>query len=198
MPRLLTLAGSLRSGSSNAALLTAAAVLAPANVTVAEYPALAALPAFNPDVDDASHLTPSAVTHWRAALAAADMLLISSPEYAHGIPGALKNALDWVVGSGELVGKPVGVINASAASRFAFPQLIEVLSVMNATVVPDATLVLDIPRRGAGVTSLATDPAVAAALRGVLAALLAAVPERDGGSSTAAAVHSAPVRAAAE
>jgi len=95
-------------------------------------------------------------------------------------------------------GEPVGVINASAASRFAFPQLIEVLSVMNATVVPDATLVLDIPRRGAGVTSLATDPVVAAALRRVLAALLAAVPERDGGSSTAAAVHSGPVRGAAE
>lgn len=78
------------------------------------------------------------------------------------------------------MGKPVGVINASAASRFAFPQLVEVLTVMSATVVPGATVVLDLPRRGDGLTSLATDPAVTAALRGVLAALLAAVPpERD-------------------
>lgn len=138
------------------------------------------LPAFNPDLEEDPLATPHTVTEWRSALAAADMLLISSPEYAHGIPGALKNALDWVVGSGELVGKPVGVINASAASRFAFPQLVEVLTVMSATVVPGATVVLDLPRRGDGLTSLATDPAVTAALRGVLAALLAAVPpERD-------------------
>jgi len=176
MPLLLTVAGSLRAGSSNAALLAVAALVAPATVTVTEYPALAALPAFNPDLEEASDLTPGAVAHWRSALATADMILFSSPEYAHGIPGALKNALDWVVGSGELVGKPVGVINASAASRFAFPQLIEVLTVMSATVVPGATVVLDIPRRGGGATSIAAVPAVAGTLRGVLTALLAAVP----------------------
>ena len=104
------------------------------------------------------------------------MVLISTPEYAHGIPGAFKNALDWVVGSSELVGKPVGVINPSAASRFAFPQLIEVLSVMSANVVPAATIVLDVPRRGADAAQLAADPVVAARLGEVLSALLAAIP----------------------
>ena len=151
-------------------------MVAPGTLTISRYTRLSALPAFDPDLEEDTQLTPAAVTQWRSALAAADMLLISSPEYAHGIPGALKNSLDWVVGSGELVGKPVGVINASAASRFAFPQLIEVLTVMSATVVPGATVVLDIPRRGDGPMSLAADPAVAAALREVLAALLAAVP----------------------
>ena len=178
MPHLLTVAGSLRAGSSNAALLAAAALLAPADLTVAAYRALGRLPAFNPDREEAAVRLPTAVTRWKAALAAADMLLISTPEYAHGIPGALKNALDWVVGSGELVGKPVGVINLSAASRFAFPQLIEVLTVMSANVVPQATVVLDLPRRGVAAGQLAEDPAVAAALREAIAALLAVLPSR--------------------
>lgn len=175
MPHLLTVAGSLRAGSSNAALLAAAAQLAPSDLAVTAYRALGSLPAFNPDREEAAVGLPTAVTHWRAALAAADMLLISTPEYAHGIPGAFKNALDWVVGSGELVGKPVGVINLSAASRFAFPQLIEVLTVMSANVVPAATVVLDLPRRGVDTVQLGADPVVAATLRAVLGALLAEV-----------------------
>ena len=145
---------------------------------MAPYAALGSLPAFNPDREEGAVRLPPAVTRWKTALATADMLLISTPEYAHGIPGALKNALDWVVGSGELVGKPVGVINLSSASRFAFPQLIEVLTVMSANVVPRATVVLDLPRRGVDAVQLAADPAVAAALRDVLAALLEALPSR--------------------
>ncbi len=178
MPHLLTIAGSLRRGSSNAALLAAAAQVAPANLTVAAYSALGSLPAFNPDREEAATRLPAAVTRWKAALAAADMLLISTPEYAHGIPGALKNALDWVVGGSEMVQKPVGVINLSAASRFAFPQLIEVLTVMSANVVPGATVVLDLPRRGINAAQLAADPAVAATLREVLAALNASLSSR--------------------
>jgi NAD(P)H-dependent FMN reductase len=180
MPHLLTVAGSLRRGSSNAALLAAAAQIAPGNLTVTAYRALGSIPAFNPDREEAALRLPTAVTRWRAALAAADMLLISTPEYAHGIPGAFKNALDWVVGSGELVGKPVGVINPSATSRFAFPQLIEVLTVMSANVVPAATVVLDLPRRGADAAQLAADPVVAARLREVLDALIATLSSDHG------------------
>src|SRR6476646_6673274 len=180
MPHLLTVAGSLRAGSSNATLLAAAAQVAPANLTVAPYRALGSLPEFNPDREEAAVRLPSAVTRWKAALAAADMLLFSTPEYAHGIPGALKNALDWVVGSGERVGKPVGVINLSAASQFASPQLIEVLTVMSANVVRDATVVLDLPRRGVDAAQLAADPVVAAKLRDVIAALLGASVFQEG------------------
>jgi NAD(P)H-dependent FMN reductase len=172
MTHLLLVSGSLREGSSNTALLDAAARLVPASVTAERYRALAALPAFNPDLDEGPASAP--VEHWRAALAAAGAVLISSPEYAHGIPGALKNALDWVVGSGELVAKPVGIISASAASHFAHPQLVEVLTVMSATVVPAATIVIDIPRRGADAERLAADPELAPTLRAAVAALVAA------------------------
>ena len=173
MHHVLTVSGSLRAGSSNATLLAAAARLAPAGVSVSAYDALATIPAFNPDLEEGPGPVPNAVVHWRTALAAADAVLISSPEYAHGVPGVLKNALDWVVGSGELVGKPVGLLSASAASRFAHPQLVEILTVMSASLVPEATVVIDIPRRGSDATQLATDPAIAPALAAVMAALAA-------------------------
>ena len=174
MPRLLTVSGSLRSGSSNTALLGAAAIVAPAMVTVLAFDGLAALPAFSPDLEESAGPVPNAVADWRAALAAADAVLISSPEYAHGMPGVLKNALDWVVGSGELVGKRVGVLSASSASRFAHPQLVEVLSVMSAAMVAEATVVLDVPRRGATSEQLAADPVVGPALAAAVAALMSA------------------------
>lgn len=179
MPRLLTVSGSLRAGSSNAALLSAAARLAPADVSAVAYERLATLPAFSPDVEEGSEPLPEPVREWRTAIAAADAVLISSPEYAHGIPGALKNALDWIVGGSEIVGKPVGVLSASAASRFAHPQLIEVLKTMSADVVPEATVVVDIPRRGVDADHLVTDPKSAAALRSVVAALLARLPTQE-------------------
>ena len=180
MPRLLTVSGSLRAGSSNAALLSAAARLAPAGVTVSSYQGLAALPAFSPDLEEGSEPLPAAVLDWRAAIAGADAVLISSPEYAHGIPGSLKNALDWVVGGSEIVDKPVGVLSASAASRFAHPQLIEVLKTMSASIVPEATVVIDIPRRGVDVERLVVNPVLGPALRNVVTALLTHVPAAQG------------------
>ena len=179
MTRLMTVSGSLRAGSSNAALLSAAARLAPADVVVSAYAELAALPAFSPDIEESSAPLPEPVRAWRAAIAGADAVLISSPEYAHGIPGALKNALDWIVGGSEIVGKPVGVLSASAASRFAHPQLVEVLKTMSADVVPAATLVIDIPRRGADADYLASEPTTSAALRSAVAALLAHFPTQE-------------------
>ncbi len=171
--RLLTVSGSLRAGSSNAALLAAATHLAPADAVVSSYDGLALLPAFSPDVEEGPGPLPDAVVAWRSAIASADAVLISSPEYAHGIPGSLKNALDWVVGGSEIVDKPVGVLSASAASRFAHPQLIEVLKTMNASIVPEATVVIDIPRRGVDVERLVVDPVLGPALRNVVEALLA-------------------------
>jgi chromate reductase, NAD(P)H dehydrogenase (quinone) len=172
---VLTVSGSLRANSSNSVLLRAAGLVAPAGVVVTEYAALAAIPAFSPDLDEEGAVPPAPVAHWRAALAQADAVLISSPEYAHGIPGALKNALDWVVGSGELVNKPVGILSASSASAFVHPQLIEVLTTMNAMMVPEAITVLDIPRRGADPAQIAADPSLAFALRGVLSGLAGAM-----------------------
>ena len=157
MINLLAISGSLRAGSSNATLLQAAARLVADRADVTFYTALADLPAFNPDADgDSEH---PAVAVWRAALRAAEGVIISSPEYAHGVPGALKNALDWVVGSGELMAKPIALLNASSLSHYAHPQLAETLRVMSALLVPGASVTVDIPRRGADVATLVAEAA---------------------------------------
>jgi len=102
--RVLAISGSLRSQSSNTTVLRAVAMLAPPVVVVSIYDGIGKLPHFNPDLEETSGL---AVLDFRQRLQESDAVLISSPEYAHGVPGVLKNALDWIVGSGELVNKPV-------------------------------------------------------------------------------------------
>jgi NAD(P)H-dependent FMN reductase len=141
MPTILGLCGSLRAQSSNLALLRAAEGQLPPGSSLTLFNGLASLPAFNPDQESAG--AHALVRDWQAALRACDALLISTPEYAHGIPGALKNALDWVVGSGELVGKPVGVLTLAYGGpkpNFVQAQLVEVLRAMDARV-PDAAVV---------------------------------------------------------
>jgi chromate reductase, NAD(P)H dehydrogenase (quinone) len=128
----LAISGSLRARSSNTSLLRAMGVLAPSDVKVSPYDGMAALPHFNPDFDDEKQLT--AVADFRALVGASDAVLISSPEYAHGVPGALKNALDWTVSSGEFMNKPVALINTSRASSHAHASLVETLTVMMAKV----------------------------------------------------------------
>jgi NAD(P)H-dependent FMN reductase len=127
--KIIAICGSLRSHSSNLALLRAAAAIA-AEVEI--YEGLATLPHFNPDDDVEEATPPPAVAELRAMLADADGILISSPEYAHGVPGSLKNALDWLVSDGALVDKPVAVINASpVGGEFARDSLVETLRTMN-------------------------------------------------------------------
>ena len=140
--RVIAISGSLRRASSNSALVEAAARLAPDAVEISIYRGLAELPAFNPDLDGDD--APEAVTRFRAALQACDAVLISSPEYAHGVPGAVKNALDWVVGSGELIDKPIAIINASARATHAWASLAETLRVMSARVILDASVTVSL------------------------------------------------------
>jgi chromate reductase, NAD(P)H dehydrogenase (quinone) len=114
--RILAISGSLRRGSYNTALLRAARDVAPAGVTVELYDGLAAIPAFNEDLEAAA---PAPVAELRERIADADGLLIATPEYNGSAPGALKNALDWASrprGSAALVAKPAAVIGASPSS----------------------------------------------------------------------------------
>src|SRR5262245_41735288 len=92
---LLAISGSLRTASSNTTLLHTCRAIAPANITIALYDRLGDLPYFNPDLDGEAATPPAAVGELRAQIGQADGLLLSSPEYAHGVPGVLKNALDW-------------------------------------------------------------------------------------------------------
>jgi len=105
---ILAISGSLRAGSLNSEVLRACALLAPPPVQVTLFDGLGALPHFNPDLDVEGVVLPAHVKDLRRRIGGADALLISSPEYAHGVPGSLKNALDWLVSAGEMLYKPIG------------------------------------------------------------------------------------------
>jgi chromate reductase len=108
--RILAISGSLQARSGNLALLRAAAASVPEGVEVVVFDGVRDLPHFNPDLETSE--APPAVRAWRRALAESDAILIASPEYGHSLPGALKNAIDWVIGSGELYAKIVAITAA--------------------------------------------------------------------------------------
>jgi chromate reductase, NAD(P)H dehydrogenase (quinone) len=168
---VLALCGSLRVASVNAALLRAAARIAPGNIRVTLFTGLGDLPLFNPDLEPAP---PAAVEALRRALAAADALLFASPEYAHGISGTMKNALDWLVSFEPFVAKPVAVINASPRAHHAHEALLETLTTMSAHLVPGGSIALPLLGAGLDEAGMVADPEVAGAVRAVLQGLAAA------------------------
>jgi chromate reductase, NAD(P)H dehydrogenase (quinone) len=99
----LALSGSLRAASTNTELLRAFERHAPKACSVQLYQEMAALPLFSPDLEAS---TPESVLHLAQQVAHCDGLLIAAPEYAHGIPGALKNTLDWLVSRFEILASP--------------------------------------------------------------------------------------------
>lgn len=135
--KILAISGSLRAGSGNTALLRAAQECAPAEIRIDMFSRLEAIPAFNPDRE--ADTPPQSVAVLRAALRACDAVLFSTPEYAHGVPGVLKNALDWLVGSGEFYEKPVAFLHASERGALARASLKETLVTMGAMFVLEAT-----------------------------------------------------------
>ncbi len=105
---------------------------------------------------------------------ACEAVLISSPEYAHGVPGVLKNALDWVVGSGELVNKPIALINASGRATHAWASLAETLAVMSAQVIADASITVPLDGRKLDASGIVADAELSTALRSAIEALAGA------------------------
>jgi chromate reductase, NAD(P)H dehydrogenase (quinone) len=171
--RILAISGSLRARSSNTAVLRAAAAVAPADVVVTLYDGLASLPHFNPD-DDVGE-PPATVLDLRARIGAADGLLFCSPEYAHGVPGSLKNALDWLVSSIEFPHKPVALINASPMATHAQASLIETLTLMTARIVAEATVTIPVTRADVDADGEITKPEVRSAIRAALDAFVGAI-----------------------
>lgn len=136
--RIGAICGSLRARSTNKALLEAFAKAAPVTIHVDTGFTLARLPLFNPDLERA---TPEPVSAFAQRIDRFDGLLIASPEYAHGMTGALKNGLDWLVSRSEIPGKPVMLVHASARSDTSREHLREVLRTMSCNVYDDEEFV---------------------------------------------------------
>ncbi len=139
----------------------------PADVEVEVYSGIGSLPHFN-DADEA----PGSVIEFRTKVNDADAVLICTPEYAFGIPGSLKNALDWTVGSGEFVDKPVGLVTASSQGEKGHAALLLVLGAISARVINEATLLISFVRSRLDDKGNVKDVSTANDLQNVVNALL--------------------------
>ena len=123
--KILAISGSLRHSSSNTAIIKQIKKMLPDNVEYIIYEGLGSIPHFNDAAD-----VPDVVNDWRKQIAEADAALFCSPEYAFGIPGTLKNALDWTVGSVAFSDKPVALITASSVGDKAHASLQQTLTAL--------------------------------------------------------------------
>jgi chromate reductase len=171
--QLLAISGSLRRASTNAAALEALSLVAPAGVRVALYRELWALPHFNPDDDESA--PPQAVLSFRTLVGASAGLILAAPEYAHGVPGSFKNALDWLVASDVFPGKPVMMINAAPRSFHAQAALRETLMTMSARLIPEAFVALPLTGKTIGAAEIVADPRLADPLRAALVSFIEAI-----------------------
>ena len=164
--QLLAISGSLRNISTNTALLRAACQVAPSGIHIKLYNGMDRLPHFNPDIDVEPF--PDTATLLRDAVTRADGVLIACPEYAHSVPGSMKNLLDWLVGSPAIVNKPVALLNAAPRASIAQAQLAETLRTMSAWLVSDASITLPIAGSGLNAEGIAAHPDIAPRLRAAL------------------------------
>ncbi len=175
---VLALCGSLRRASINAALLRAAARLAApaADIEVADW--LGRLPLFNPDLEAELPLPVQAL---HLAVAHADAIVIATPEYAHGVSGAIKNALDWLVSFEPFIHKPVAVINASPRAHHADDALRETLRTMSAGLVGERSFAVELLGARMDEDAMVAAPGVAAVVAEALDALRAEIARQAAG-----------------
>lgn len=172
--QILAISGSLRRKSSNSAVLQAASQLGASRFHFTFYQGLDTLPHFNPELDGEGEHEPGPVRELRTQLRAADGVIICTPEYANGVPGSLKNALDWIVSSGEFLDKPTAVISASPnplGGDKAHASLLLTLNMLTAKIPEGATLRIPMISKKLNADGEVTDETTLLALESVLDAL---------------------------
>jgi chromate reductase len=164
--KIIAISGSLRATSLNTAVLHAARRLAPDGVEIELFEGIGRLPFFNSDLE--GERLPEEVASFRTTIGAADGLLISSPEYARGVAGVMKNALDWLVGSHQFPNKPVALINTSSRASHALASLTLTLETMSARLVNETSLTLPLLGTVNDADSIAANAGLAEPLRDAL------------------------------
>jgi len=132
MKKILAISGSTKSASTNGLFIAAVTGLLGKDFEVINFPSIADIPHFNPDLDFEN--PPKQVVNLRLKIQQADGIIISTPEYAMGLPGSLKNLLDWTVSSASFSGKPTLALIASTQGEKAYQSLIDILTVIEAKV----------------------------------------------------------------
>lgn len=134
MKTIFAICGSTKATSTNKQYIKAVAKLLPAGFKIEILSSIADIPHFNPDLD--LEPFPQSITDLRTKIEQASGILICTPEYAMGLPGSLKNLLDWTVSSASFSKKPVLAIVASSQGEKAFQSLQDILTVIEAEVFP--------------------------------------------------------------
>ncbi len=168
MLKLFAISGSLRSQSLNTRLVERVAAIAGDEIAIDVFTNLAQLPHFNPDREPLNDIFVKNLTR---RMRVADGFLVSTPEYAHGIPGTLKNALDWLVGTDAFIEKPFALLRADVRSTHAPLSLIEILTTMSGIHVVAADLTIDLQRTDAGADDILATAASELTIRAALANL---------------------------
>lgn len=142
-------------------LLRATARLAPREINISVFDGLGKLPLFNPDLEAS---LPADVVTFHDAVAEADALLFASPEYAHGVTGTIKNALDWLVGFEPFACKIVAVWNASPRAHHADAALRETLKTMAALIIEPASITIPLLGAALDESAIVATPSIARAV----------------------------------
>lgn len=145
MKKILAICGSTRQNSINLELLKIISVLEKGNIEFQIFTQIGYLPHFNPDLDTPENVPPF-VVKFRNKLKEADGILICTPEYAMGVPGTLKNALDWTVSSMEFSQKPTALITASTNGEKGHQSLLETLKAIEVKIDDKNALLISTPR----------------------------------------------------
>ncbi|MEO6304681.1 MAG: NADPH-dependent FMN reductase [Bacteroidia bacterium] len=153
--KIIAISGSTRKTSTNLNLITAIGQLSSGIFEINLYIGIAELPHFNPDID--TEPAPSKVSEFRKLLKEADGILICTPEYAMGVPGTLKNAIDWTVSSAEFSKKPVALITASSMGEKAHASLLETLKIIESDITDDTQLLISFAKTKINADSIITD-----------------------------------------
>jgi len=167
--KILAISGSTRQNSSNGNLLKAIAALFEDSMEMTIFEGIATLPHFNPDETDK---TIAEVMQFRDLISNADGVIICTPEYAHGVPGSLKNAIDWTVSTNEFSHKPTALITASTDGRSGHAALLETLKTIEAGNVDQLQLLISFIRTKINADNIITDESTLLAIKKLIADLL--------------------------
>ncbi len=153
--KILAISGSTREKSTNLNLIYAIKELSKEIFEIEIFNDIAGLPQFNPDID--IDPAPQAVSVFRKKVKQADGILICTPEYAMGVPGTLKNAIDWTVSSAEFSKKTVALITASSMGEKAHISLLETLKIIESNITDDTQLLISFAKTKINSDAVITD-----------------------------------------
>ncbi len=168
--KVLAISGSTRQNSINHSLIKAIAELSATSLEITIFEGIANLPQFNPDNDGDN--VAKEVADFRQQLDSAEGIIICTPEYAHGVPGTLKNAIDWTISSSSFPQKPTMLITASTGGHYGHKALMETLKAIEAKNIDNLQMVIPFVKTKISMDNKITDANTFAEVKTLIAGFI--------------------------